>query len=473
MKITHLVLMFAVLGALALLTGLASAADAGYQSVFADWAYNNTPVYIGDGSVTATIGDNSSAVHITVKRTGYSDATGTVDQGNLMDLDDVRVTVVGIDRSGNKVYLQIQKKQNANALSSSGVSLSCSVPGQMALGGDRVVFPVAIQNLDKEGHIYTLSASSGTGWPLSFTSAGKTVYKVFVPGQQSLAVDLVAQTNGASGLGEKRITARVDSTTIDLYVYVTSVNHTADVSAKASSVVASVGDKVQYELSLKNSEGAENDYGLAVTGLPSGWYYRFKENAATTAEISEIVVPAGADKSMALEILPPYSVQPGDYAFAAMVTAPNGDVLVKNLTLRLKSGADMVVTTPVLSYNAEPGEPVDIVLYVGNNGRGAALTNVQVEPTAPSGWIVSVSPNQTSGIAAGTSSRITVKVTPPGNIVASDYPLSIKVKCDQGAKTTDYKIKVSTDSIIPYVGGGIILVVAVGLFLVYRKYGRR
>ncbi|HEY3274592.1 MAG TPA: NEW3 domain-containing protein [Methanocella sp.] len=460
--------------ALALLVCITPAsADYGFQGVYADWAYNGTTISAGGALVTPVISNNSDAVRMTVRLTGYDDMTGTVNAGNVMDFHDlVRITVIGIDRDSDKVYLQIAKR-GSSSTTPSGTALSCSVPGQKALGGDKVIFPITIQNLDAEGHMYTLSASSGTGWTLSFASGGKNVYKVSVPGQQSLTVDLIVQTSAATGLGEKRVTANVDSSAIDLYVYVTSVNHTADLTAKAGSVVAGVGDRVLYELHVRNTEAGENDYRLSVADLPTGWYYRFKEDAASTAEISEIIVPPGADKSIALEIIPPYSVQPGDYAFTATVTTPGDDVLTKNLSLKLKSGADMTVTTPVLSYDAKPGQPFEISLYVGNNGRGAALTNVQVETTAPSGWIVTVSPNQTSGIAAGTSSKITLKVQPPGNIVASEYPLSAKVKCDQGAKTIDYRIKVTTDSYIPYIGGGIILVVVVGLFLVVRKFGRR
>ena len=460
-----LALMFLVL------TSPAFATD-GYE--LDGWVNCGTPTQITGGTVTAWINSDNHSVSVTIRQNGRADMSGDVELSDYRSFDDLRVVLLGngIDRDHNKVYLMISRVYDGGP-ATSGTALSCSVIGQKALGGDKVVFPIVVQNLDDVAHTYTLSASSSTGWALSFVSAGKNVYKVSVPGKQSLTVDLEVHTSAATGIGEKRVTARVDSSAIDLYVDVTSVNHTADLTAKAGSVVASVGDKALYELSIKNSEAIENDYKLAVSGLPDGWYYRFKESAVAMSEISEVVVPAGADKSFVLEILPPYSVGPGDYSFTATVTTPSGDVLNKDFSLRLKSGADLSVTTAKLSYDAKPGEPFEIVLYVGNNGQGAALTNVQTEVTAPSGWVYTASPNTTSAIAAGTSTKITVKVTPPGNIVASEYPLSIKVKCDQGAKTFDYNIKVSTDSYIPYIGAGIILIVIVGLVLVVRKYGRR
>ncbi len=453
----------------------ASAGD-GYETVLRDWDENGTFVYVEDCYVTPLLDGGDGAVQITVSRAGYQDMVRTVSRGNSMDFYNIiRIFVVNISSSTDKVYLEISRPTQSSTVApaQSGTGLTCTVPGQKALGGDSVTFPIAIQNNNRDGRTYSLTASSDAGWGLSFLSGGKNVYKVYVPGQQSLTVDLAVQTSAASGIGEKRVIAYVDNVPIDLYVYVTSVNHTTDVSAKYGSVVASIGDKVLYELHIKNSRPAESDYRLAVTGLPDGWYYRFKEDAASTAEISETIVAAGAVKTVALEIMPPYTVAPGDYAFTAIVTSPDNDVISKSLTLKLKSGADMIVSTPKLSYDAKPGQTFEISLYVNNAGRGVALTNIMADVTAPSGWVATVSPNQTASMAAGSSGTIRVKIQPPGNIVASDYPVSIKVKSDQGAKTFDYTIKVSTDSYIPYIGVGIIIVVIVGLILVVRKFGRR
>jgi uncharacterized membrane protein len=110
---------------------------------------------------------------------------------------------------------------------------------------------------------------------------------------------------------------------------------------------------------------------------------------------------------------------------------------------------------------------------VRNTGNGAALTNVYLDTKAPDGWTVQVTPNQTNSVAAGNAATFRVKVTPPGNIVASDYDVIITAKSDQAEKEKDFRITVKVDSIVPYIGGAIILFVVVGLLLVYRKYGRR
>jgi uncharacterized membrane protein len=351
--------------------------------------------------------------------------------------------------------------------------LSSSIPGQRALGGDRVTFPITIHNNDAEGHTYTLGASSDTGWGLSFASAGKDVYKLFVPGSQSVTVDFVVQTSALAGLGEKRVTAKVDNSAIDLYVYITSVNQSANVYFDVSSKIASIGDKIAYSLKIKNLQSQENIYRLSASGLPANWYYRYKSDASSQEELAEVVIPAGGERNLVIEIVPPYSIGAGDYNFTASVTSPEGTTISKDLMLRLKSSVSMDMFSSRQGYDAKPGEMFEFDVYVRNTGNGAALTNVYLDTTAPDGWTVQVTPNRTNSISAGNAQTFKVKVTPPGNIVASVYDMDITAKSDQAEKARSYQVTVTVNSIIPYIGGGIILFVIVGLVLVYRKYGRR
>jgi uncharacterized membrane protein len=449
-------------------------AEAGYQTVYNDYVPNGIPVQAGGYTVKATFSNNSSDVHITVGLMGYGDVTGTTVPGGYLDFDNVRVEVAngGIDHSRNLVYLKIMVWQGVS-LPSSGAKLSCSLPGQRALGGDRVTFPITIQNLDAEGHTYTLSASSDTGWALSFASAGKDVYKLFVPGSQSVTVDLVVQTSASAGLGEKRVTAKVDNSAIDLYVYITSVNESANVDFDVSSKIASIGDKITYSLKIKKLQSQENIYRLSASGLPANWYYRYKSDAGSQEELAEVVIPAGAERNLVIEIVPPYSIGAGDYNFTATVISPEGSTISKDLMLRLKSSVSMDMITGKLAYDAKPGESFNIDVYVRNTGNGAALTNVYLETKAPDGWTVQVTPNKTASLTGGNTQTFRAKVTPPGNIVASDYSVTITAKSDQAEEENDYRITVKVDSIVPYIGGAIILFVVVGLVLVYRKYGRR
>ncbi len=389
--------------------------------------------------------------------------------------DVLKVYVSEINKTSGKIWVDIAKytPDGGSTPTAQGTKLTCETPGLQALAGDIVTFPITIQNNNDEDKTYTLSASSGTGWALRFVSGDKGLYKLYVPSRSSKTVTLEVRTTGATGIGEKKITASVDSQSIDVYVLITSVNQSAEVSATVSSKIAAIGDKITYDIKIRNLQTQENIYRLSASGLPENWYYRFKESASGQEELSETVVPAGGEKNLVIEIVPPYSVGAGDYNFTATVTEPGGNVINKDLMLRLKSGVGMTMQSSKQGYEAKPGQTFNIDVFVTNSGSGTALTNLYLETDAPDGWTVQVTPNKTASLTAGNTQKFTVKVTPPGNIVASDYDITIKAISDQAGKEKDYRISVTVDSYIPYIGGAIILFVVGGLVLVYRKYGRR
>jgi uncharacterized membrane protein len=440
-----------------------------YEPAFMEEVGDGRAVQVSGCFVSFSIANGSLGAR--VSGPGYPAANATIPAGQTYYYHGLlRIYVDSINN--DKAWVSIERASSSTA-PPAGTRVYCDVPGQTALGGDVVTFPVVIQNNDGSDHTYSLSSNNDVGWRAWFEYDKRGVYKVSVPARQSKTVDLKVQTWSNTAVGEKNVWAYVDDVRLDVYVDITSANRSADVSAKVTSKIATIGGKIVYDLSIRNLQAGENRYRLAVAGLPENWYARFKESAAATEEVDETVVPAFSSKDLVLEVVPAYSVAPGDYNFTAVVTGQDGLPMYKNLTLTLKSGGGMSVTTSKLAYNAKPGEAFDIVLYVANNGQGAALTNVHVNATAPDGWLVKASPEMANSIKAGGTQTFTLAVQPPGNIVASDYEVAAVVRCDQAESTKDFRITVQTESYIPYVGGGIILVVLVGLVLMYRKYGRR
>lgn len=454
----------------------ATAANENYVSVYTGPVDNGSTTTANGCFLRFDLVNGSNSAHVTVSSPSYPQQAVTIspDQSYYY-YDALRIYVAEINFTSGRITVDISKPASSggDTPASSGTRLSCDTPGLQALAGDLVTFPITIQNNNNEDKTYTLSSSSGTGWGIRFTAGGKGLYKIYVPKMQSRTVNLEVSTTGASAVGEKKITANVDSQSIDVYVYITSVNQSAEVTTKLTSKIASVGDKIYYDLSIRNLQQKENLYRLAVTGLPENWYYRYKEDPNSVDELAEVIVPASTDKAMTLEIVPPYSVDTGDYNFTATITTPEGSTISKDFTLRLKSSVAMSMTSSKLAYDAKPGEQFNIDVYVRNDGNGAALTNVYLDTKAPDGWQVQVSPNKTTSIKAGQSQAFRVKVTPPGNIVASDYDVTITARSDQAEKEKDYRVSITVDSYVPYIGAGIIGLVLLGLVLVYRMYGRR
>lgn len=464
------------------LCGLLAAAStpavaAGWTSVYAGAVENGSIHTYNTCFVRFDLRNNSDSVYLTISSPSHAQETGTLSPGHSIFYKNLlKIYVAEINHTSGKIWVDIAKPDTADATPTpvpGGTRLSCETPGVQALAGDTVLFPITIQNNDNVDRTYTLSATSGTGWDLRFVSGSTGIYKVFVPAHQAKTVTLEARTSGATGVGEKKITASVDSQAIDLFVYITSVNQSAAVTYDVSSKIAAIGDKITYSLKIKNLQSKENIYRLSASGLPENWYYRYKSDPSSPEELAEVVIPAGGERSLVLEIVPPYSVSPGDFSFVSTVITPDETLISKDLTLRLKSSVGMEMISSRQGYDAKPGETFEIDVYVRNTGNGAALTNVYLETQAPDGWAVQVTPNRTNSIPAGSAQTFKVKVTPPGNIVASEYDIDITAKSDQAEAARSYRISVTVDSIVPYIGGAIILFVIVGLVLVYRKYGRR
>jgi uncharacterized membrane protein len=441
-----------------------------YESV-----YTNQRVSDGDslyaGGCYLDFGIANGSLHVHISSPDYPPKDENIPAGQTSYYYNVlRIFVHSI--SGSSASVNVDKVSSASQ-PSTGTCVRCDIPGQTALGGDVVSFPLVIQNNDQSDHTYELSAFSDVSWKTWFEYGGKGIYKIYVPGKQSKTIDMKVQTWGNTPVGEKKVWGYASDVRFEVYVDITSANQSADVSYKVTSKIAYIGDKITYDLHIKNVQARENLYKLAVTGLPDNWYYRFKESATSAEEMAEVIIPESSGKDLVLEIVPPYSVGTGSYNFTAVVTTPDGVAIKKDLTLNLKSGISMSVDSTRLAYEAKPGEAFSIVVYVSNTGQGSALTSVYLETKAPEGWLIQTSPNRTNSIKAGESQAFTLAVQPPGNIVASDYEVNVKVKSDQAEKEKDYRITIKTDSIIPYLGAGIIVLVVVGLFLIYRKYGRR
>jgi uncharacterized membrane protein len=464
-----LFLVVAILVAAAL-PGLATAA---YSSVWSGYVGNGDIKSVNDCNIIFTISNQSPSVKVEVQSIGYPAETVVIAPGNsYFYYDALLISVVQLDMNASKAYVDIAKPTAAAASSQTGTKIYCDTPGQLALAGDTVTFPVVIQNNDAD-RTYTLSATNDAGWTTTFQYNGRDIYQIYVPQSQSRTVNLVVHTSYTSTVGEKHITAKADDNSVGLAVSITSVNSSAGVSTKVSSVIAAIGEKIYYDVSINNLQAQDNNYKVSVTGLPDGWYYRYVETRGSTSEMAEVVVPASSTKNVVLEIVPLLSASQGDYNFTASVTTPDGVVISKDLALKLKGSVSMSVSSDKLAYSSKPGQAFSIRIYVTNDGQGDALTNVYPDVSAPSGWTVNATPSMINSIKAGETQVFTVTVQPPGNIVASDYDVKVTMKSDQAQSASDYRITISTDSYVPYIAVALVLAVVAGLGIIYRKYGRR
>ncbi len=249
-------------------------------------------------------------------------------------------------------------------------------------------------------------------------------------------------------------------------------NFFAEIRVKSPSRMAAIGSNPQYEMTLKNAGRNDDTYALSVEGLPEQWYARFKESRDATEEVSEIYIPAGEEKPLYLDLIPPYSVDVGEYNFTAVIDS-SARQYEENLTLRLRGSYTMRTYAKSYRHEINRGDTLAFDMTVSNAGVGGALTKIGINMSAPEGWRATVDPATVASLEPGERATVRVTVVPPADIVAGEYKVVALVKSDQAEGEDEFRIVVKEQSYVALLGLLVMAGVAAGLWYMFRKYGRR
>lgn len=355
---------------------------------------------------------------------------------------------VGIGEGTIWVYVRITKTHSGET-----GTLEATVvdkDGNVVKGADVGVYD---GNTRVEGMLTTAEGKVSIGAPM-----GTYTVRVSKPGYRSWEKDDV----------EIRIGQTVDLGIVPL----DKENYFAEVLVKTPSRVATVGTNPQYEITVRNIGRNDDTYTLAVPDLPEQWYARFTEISSTTEEVSEIYIPAGEEKTIYLEIIPPYSVDVGDYNFT-LVAGSSAREYEENLSLRLRGSYDLRTYTKTYRHEINRGETLNFDITITNAGVGGSLTNIGVNMSAPEGWRASVDPATVASLEPGERATVQVAVVPPADIVAGEYRFIALVRSDQDEQEDEFRVVVNERSYVALLGLLVMAGVAGGLWYIFRKYGRR
>ncbi len=121
--------------------------------------------------------------------------------------------------------------------------------------------------------------------------------------------------------------------------------------------------------------------------------------------------------------------------------------------------------------NATAGSASDLTLTLTNTGT-ADIPGVAMSATAPTGWIVKFDP-ATVTVPAGGRSQVVAHVTPSSDAIAGDYVTTMTATAPLATATTDIRVTIETSLLWGAIGIGLIVLVLLGLWLVFRRFGRR
>ena len=148
----------------------------------------------------------------------------------------------------------------------------------------------------------------------------------------------------------------------------------------------------------------------------------------------------------------------------------------KPLVIRITGSYSFTMTSATgrLNTTANAGQATTYQVVITNTGT-ADLQNVTLTAAPPTGWDVQWDTPTIASVPVDGSATATATLTPASNAISGDYIVTLTARADQvtASQTIQLRTTVETSSIWGFVGIAIIVVVLIGLFVVFQRYGRR
>jgi uncharacterized membrane protein len=363
----------------------------------------------------------------------------------------------------------------APAVAAAGtVTVTTPYPSIAVAPGSSASFDLTITS-SVQGTVSLAVAGTPTGWKATIHGGGFVVQGVTAgpgkPGTARLDVDVPADTTVTSG--NIRIEAKLGSVSAVLPITVlvnAGVAGDITLSTTTPTLTGASDATFTFNLTLQNGTAQDQTVSAAATA-PAGWTTDAK---LSEAQAASTVVKAGSSTTITVTATPPANAPAGHTDIGVTATAGTKTIPAK-LGIDITGTYKLTLSTPgdLLSTHGSAGSAMRQSLEVRNGGTGD-LTGVTVTATPPSGWTITFDPvGGKVDVAAGQTGTMTAIITPSGDAVAGDYPITLTATNPQATSTANIRFTVETSPIWALVGIGVIVLILAGLLYVFRTYGRR
>jgi uncharacterized membrane protein len=356
-----------------------------------------------------------------------------------------------------------------------GLEVTTAYPAVSVAPGSKVSFDLKVTS-ERAADISLTLSGVPTGWTATLHGGG-------------FVIDGVAAGPGADGTARLDVNVPADATASTQKINVTASGGGGEdvlpisirVDAQAAgditittttpSLTGSSNGTFPFALTLHNDTAQDVTVSAAasVTDHPD---WDVKAEIAGSEQAASTVVTAGSTTSINVTADPPDDAPAGQYAVHVDVTAGEQKI-PGDFTVDLTGSYSMTLTTPggLLSAHGGAGSATQQQFILTNTGT-ATIDNVKVAATPPTGWTVTFD-QDTVSVPVDTPTTVTATITPSGEAVAGDYVITFNANSDQADSSAQVRFTVETSPLWAFIGIGIIAVILLGLFYVFRTYGRR
>lgn len=358
------------------------------------------------------------------------------------------------------------------------IELSTQYPALTVKAGDSLTFDLDLDNYSGVSQDITLSvAEIPEGWEGTFSAGSNQVSVVHVKNQAtnsevSFAVDVPLET--ADGEYIIRLAAQGEDFADEMEIALTVSAEEIGESSFTAEYPSQEGDATTdftFSATLINNTLSTQNYSF-TSNAPSGWQVSFQPSGESTS-VAALDVEARTTQAMDISVTPPENVEAGTYEIPVTATSVNESMPI-TLSVTITGSYGLTLSTPSgrLSLDAYANQESAVQLSLTNTGN-SDLTNVNLTSSAPTGWTVRFANETIDIIEAGATVETTMYITPGEDAMSGDYATTITARNSDANDSVDFRITVKTETIWGLTGIGVIVVLAVVIILVMRKYGRR
>ena len=230
-------------------------------------------------------------------------------------------------------------------------------------------------------------------------------------------------------------------------------------------------DKFVFSLEVRNDTDQDAVFNFKATA-PPGWETSFKP-AYEQKQIVSLQINANSNKTVELQVTPPYNAKAGEYEFRAEAGSPKGKA-EKDLKVVITGTYAIKAGTPsgLLSLVTEKGQKASVSIVVQNTGS-APQSEINFQAFKPENWEVKFEPEKIKGLEPGAFKQVEMTLTPAAQALVGDYSVNAQVQGEKASRDVEFRITIKAATTWGWVGVGIIVVVIGGLAVAFKTLGRR
>jgi uncharacterized membrane protein len=354
------------------------------------------------------------------------------------------------------------------------VTMTTPYPAIAVAPGSNPSFDISITTASA-GRVDLTVGKVPDGWTAVLRGGGFTVDGVQSPGgsaetKVTLNVTVPADAAATTQRIDVRGTTSGGSTTLSVDIRVTpnaagSVTLTTDTPQVKGASDASFS----FSLTLTNDTPEDLPFSVTATG-PDGW--TVTAQVGTTAQAASVIVKAGATSTVSVTAKAAADTAAGTYPIAVDATS-GSQTAHADLAVEITGSYSLTLTTTDqrLNMTATAGSSSDLTLTVSNTGT-ADVAAAAMSASAPSGWKVTFDP-ATVDVPATKQVQVVAHVVPSSDAIAGDYVATFKATAPVATASADIRVTIETSLFWGAIGIGLIVIVLVGLWLTFRRFGRR